>query len=318
MKGNIQPQRGAALLAAMVTVALVATLASAALWLHWRQVEIEGAERARAQTQWLMTGALDWTRLILAEDARTSSVIDHLGEPWAIPVQESRLSTFLSQDHQWREGDPDVFLSGRITDAQARLNLTSIASGQQIDTPVLAAWVRLFQRLNLPLSELDALSQRWIQAYAAAHSTELSSQKNTAPAPLLPDRVEQLVWLGLSPATLEVLKPYIAILPKATPVNLNTASEVVLESIIPGLDIADARRLIQQRALHPWENLQDIKPLLTSTQALRLDNRLHDVKSSYFEIHGRLRIERVVRDNIALVERQSMQVHGHCFWQGWA
>ena len=34
-------QRGAALLTAMLTVALVATLASAALWQQWRQVEIE-------------------------------------------------------------------------------------------------------------------------------------------------------------------------------------------------------------------------------------------------------------------------------------
>jgi general secretion pathway protein K len=44
-----QDQRGAALLTAMLTVALVATLASAALWQQWRQVEIEIAERGRSQ-----------------------------------------------------------------------------------------------------------------------------------------------------------------------------------------------------------------------------------------------------------------------------
>ena len=76
-----QRQSGAALLAALLTVALVASLASAALWLQWRQVEIEIAERGRAQTQWLLTGAFDWTRLILAEDARSAQNIDHLGEP---------------------------------------------------------------------------------------------------------------------------------------------------------------------------------------------------------------------------------------------
>ena len=40
-------QCGAALLAAMLTVTLVATLASAAMWQQWRSTEVEAAERAR-------------------------------------------------------------------------------------------------------------------------------------------------------------------------------------------------------------------------------------------------------------------------------
>jgi len=166
-----QPQRGAALLAAMVTVALVAALTSAALWLQWRQIDIESAERGRAQTQWLLTGAFDWTRLILSEDARSAQNVDHLGEPWAIPVQESKLSTFLSQDHQWREGDPDVYLSGQITDAQSRLNLGSLTANDTTNPTATAAWVRLFARLNLPMGELDLLLRRWPQALAAAQGT---------------------------------------------------------------------------------------------------------------------------------------------------
>ena len=46
-------QHGAALLSAMLTVALVASLAAAALWTQWRQVEVEIAERGRAQNLWL-------------------------------------------------------------------------------------------------------------------------------------------------------------------------------------------------------------------------------------------------------------------------
>ena len=38
------PERGAALLAAMLTVALVASLAAGALWQQWRSVEIETAD----------------------------------------------------------------------------------------------------------------------------------------------------------------------------------------------------------------------------------------------------------------------------------
>ena len=42
-------QYGAALLAAMLTVSLVATFATAALWNQWRSVEVEAADRARVQ-----------------------------------------------------------------------------------------------------------------------------------------------------------------------------------------------------------------------------------------------------------------------------
>ena len=40
-------QRGAALLAAMLTVTLVATLAAAAAWQQWREIEVERSERVR-------------------------------------------------------------------------------------------------------------------------------------------------------------------------------------------------------------------------------------------------------------------------------
>src|SRR5205085_8977021 len=99
-------QRGAALLIAMLTVALVATLAAASLWQQWRSVEVETAERARVQSGWILTAALDWARLILREDARAGGA-DHLAEPWAVPLQEARLSTFLAADRN-NTADADV------------------------------------------------------------------------------------------------------------------------------------------------------------------------------------------------------------------
>ena len=58
-------QRGAALLMAMLVVVLVSTFAAASLWQQWRTVEVETAERARIQSAWILTGALDWARLLL-------------------------------------------------------------------------------------------------------------------------------------------------------------------------------------------------------------------------------------------------------------
>src|SRR3989442_3133622 len=99
-------QAGAALLAAMLTVTLVATFAAASLWQQWRSVEVEAAERSRVQSSWILTGALDWARLILREDARAGGA-DHLAEPWAVPLQEARLSTFLAADRN-NNADSDI------------------------------------------------------------------------------------------------------------------------------------------------------------------------------------------------------------------
>ena len=108
---------------ALLTVSLVATLASAALWQQRRHVAVESAERDRVQAAWVLTGALDWARLILREDARSNQNNgngDHLAEPWAIGLAEARLSSFLAADRQQAlPDDLDAFLSGRIDDQQA-------------------------------------------------------------------------------------------------------------------------------------------------------------------------------------------------------
>ena len=73
MKRQRHSSRGAALLAAMLMVSLVAMLAAGAAWQQWRTVEVESTERQHAQAQWLLLGALDWARVILREDARSGN-----------------------------------------------------------------------------------------------------------------------------------------------------------------------------------------------------------------------------------------------------
>src|SRR5689334_6315146 len=130
-------QRGAALLTAMIIVTLVATLAASMVWQQWRAVQVESAERARTQSAWILAGALDWARLILREDARNGGA-DHLGEPWAVPLAEARLSTFLASDKDNTDDAPDAFLSGAITDAQGRYNLTNLIGANKVEPSELA------------------------------------------------------------------------------------------------------------------------------------------------------------------------------------
>ena len=150
--------RGAAILAAMLTVTLVATFAAAAMWQQWRGVEVEAAERSRAQSAWVLTGALDWSRLILREDARSGGA-DHLAEPWAVPLQEARLSTFLAADRSaGTDSDTEnAFLSGQIIDLQSLLNVNNLLESGRISEPGLRSFARLFELLGLPLRAAGAL-----------------------------------------------------------------------------------------------------------------------------------------------------------------
>lgn len=298
-------QRGAALLSAMLTVALVTTLASAALWQQWRQVEIETAERGRSQTSWMMTGALDWTRLILREDAISAqgAGVDHLGEPWALPVQESKLSTFLSQDQQWHEGDAEVFLSGQITDAQSRMNVMNLVEDGKLSPSAMAQFVTLFERLQLPQSELQALASQLL----ATASAQAAPQPNSGKGPLAPQQTAQLAWMGIRPATLAALQAHITLLPEATPVNLNTASAEVLSASLSGFDMASARQAVALRERAPWTSLNAAREAL-GPAGLQLNEKQHSVQSRYFEVLGRMRIDNVVQQERALVRRDGSQV----------
>ena len=235
-------QRGAALLVALIIVTLVVTLAASMVWQQWRAVQVEAAERARTQSLWILQGALDWARLILREDARSGRPTA-LTEPWATPLAEARLSTFLAADKDNNAEDgPEAFLSGSITDAQARFNLTNLLDpGGKVAQADLEALERLCQTIGVSESVASRIATGLRDAQAAGGSP------GSGTAPLRPRSLAQLTWLGVDAATIASLEPYVTLLPRRTPVNANTAPREVLAAVIKGLDLATAERLVQMR-----------------------------------------------------------------------
>jgi general secretion pathway protein K len=298
--------RGAALLAAMLTVTLVASFAATALWQQWRAVEIETAERARVQAAWILIGALDWARLILREDARSGGV-DYLSEPWAVPLQEARLSSFLAADKSNTGGTTaeeqlDVFLSGQIEDMQSRLNVLNLADAAKVSAPDVRNFARLFDLLGLPQNELLRLAENL--RFASDTSPD---NRSGAFAPLMPQRVEQLAWLGLSASTIARIKPFVCVLPVRTPVNLNTASAEVIYASIPGLDMSQAQRMVDERTRSHFRTLDDAGKLISEI-AGRVNEGHHSVATRFFEVRGRLRLEAAVIEERSLLQRDGLDV----------
>jgi general secretion pathway protein K len=302
-----RPQRGVALLLAMIVVALVTAAAAAMVWQQERAVAVEGAERARAQSAWILNGALDWARLILREDeraARGGSPVDSLDEPWAQPLAEARLSSFLAADRDNNaDSGPEAFISGAIEDAQSRFNLRGVVDGAgQVDVAQLAALTRLVELAGAPA---DAAT-RLVQALRGSELGPGPAASGQPASALRPTRWRELGWFGIDEATLERLAPYVDLLPQPTTVNVNTAPREVLAAVVEQLDLGGAERIVQQRQRQPFRSLEALQPLLPPglvPNPLRLA-----VASQHFHVAGRLRLEQRVLEERSLVQRRDGRV----------
>lgn len=298
-------QRGAALLLAMVILTLVVTLSASMVWQQTRAVQVESAERARAQAAWILNGALDWARLILSEDQRAGRErgqdYDALDEPWATPLAEARLSTFLAADRDnTLDSGPEAFLSGAIVDAQARWNLRNLvgSDGQPVAAEQ-AALARLVRLAGLPDDTTARITQALGQAWGAPGETDATDPP--ADRVLAPTRLEDLAWAGIEPVLLARLAPWVDLLPVRTPVNVNTAPREVLVAAIDNLDLGGAERLVQARQRQPFRTLDEVRAQLG--EAVLVPTRL-SVVSRHFEIMGRLRLDDRVLEERSLVQRR--------------
>ena len=191
------------------------------------------------------------------------------------------------------EGDnslgDQVLLSGRIQDLQARLNVTNLLNGDQLDPKTVLMFERLFNALGLDPGQVQGLTQGL-----------LAAQRQGSTAPLMPQRVAQLTWLGLPAATVQTLSPYITVLPVRSLINLNTASAPVLFASVPGLSLSDAQRLVQQRERQHWASLAAFQTALGRPVSLEGS---HSVHTRYFEVLGQLRMPHTTLQERSLVQR---------------
>ena len=291
--------RGAALLIAMSLLVLVTTLAAGMVWQQHRAIQVEAAERSRTQSAWILNGALDWARLILREDARSGGPTA-LSEPWATPLAEARLSTFLAadKDHNSSDADsgPDAFLSGSIVDLQSRYNLRNLVDGNKIVETELPILQRLCEAAGAPTDTAARIAEGLRAAWAGG-DTQGSG------VPLAPRTVTQLQWLGIDPAVLERLQNFVVLLPIRTTVNINTADAEVIAAVTPGLDPGAAQALVQTRQRGAYKTVE-----MAKNQAKLLDPKNVGVTSNYFEVRGKLRLDERALEERSIVERRGLDI----------
>lgn len=307
-------QRGAAVVTALLMVTLAVVIVSGMLWRQQVQIRSIENQRLTAQAAWIERAAVDWARLILRDDQRRSNV-DYLGEPWSVPVAETRLSDFLGAGLRTDQAGETSFLSGRIVDAQARFNLNNLyiwnASGTgrvvEIDLPSLQVYRRLLQTLGMNPSLAEPTAQYLVRAARGASS-------DGQPVPRPPDTAADLLAIpGYNPEMVAALDPFIVFLPERTGINANTAEPEVLAAAIENLPLDRARELVRQRDRNYFRNTADISLQLRAVapQAGTTAGEALEVRTHYFLVYGLVRHERARRLQVSLVQRAPMLGSGN-------
>lgn len=293
-------QKGAALLAAMLVVTTVATLAATAVAWQTKHVEIQIAERSRAQALWLLRGAMDWSRLLLRQDAQSKDGVDHLAEPWAVPLQETKITSFISADNGVQQADAsadmsEAFLAGQMQDLQSKINLAQLKA-VDVQSKESNPVQRLFALLGLPQREYQLL----LQAIAMTQKPEADPQRL-----LEPRSIDDLQWYGLSASSLHTLRSHAYWHEGESKVNLNTASALVIQAASEGISAAQAIALVNARRQQHFANLLDAQKVL---EGMSLSSEVFTVGSGNFQAQGWVRMDGIALSLTAQLSRNGSTV----------
>ena len=291
VSARFQPQHGAAVIMAMLIVAIVAMVVSGVFYRQGVMARTIENTSAASQVNWLMVGAIDWVRVILKEDARATAT-DHLAEPWAVPLAQTRLNN--------DEREP-AWLTGAIQDAQSRFNLRNLVGGQEPVTTEVAALERLLEILGEDKRYADAVAALLQQSFNG-------TAMDAAVVRVLPGVVQDLeVSDPKLQAILNLLKPYVTILPDSTPVNVNTAPAEVLAARFENLSLVDARRLVASRDSATFKDVTDALTRLGDVQPKVAAGSI-DVSTRFFILDGMVEFGRARLHEQALLRRASGHV----------
>ena len=296
--GRARHSRGVALVTAMLVAALAAAVAAtlASSQSQWmRSVELR---RAQVQAQAIVLAGLDWSRQAILDDTRNAAAIDHRAEPWAMPLPPTPL-----------EGGS---VEGRIIDAQGLINLNNLAFGGDLATAERGRLARLFAAQGITERSVDQLVARLAPpAPEAAAGTPSAAAR--APNKGLTRSAEIVDVPGVGYEGFARLAPSITALPTATPLNVNTASDEVLASALPGLGAEGLAALVADRARKPYASIADFRNRLPQPLPGLEDHALA-VKSDYFIVTVRARQAETLAQGRALMRRRTGELP-QVIWQ---
>jgi general secretion pathway protein K len=252
---SLRPQRGTAVIIAMLVLALAVAGAAAMLERQDLDARALQSQRDYEQARWMLRGGMHWARSILAEDARTGTS-DHQRELWAsgLPPTDVQLGS----------------LAGEIRDEQGLFNLNNLLRGGKPDPLQIATLGRLLGAIGLTPELAGAIGARIDPKRPLADVGELAGVG------------------GLDANALGRLRRYATALPRPTAVNVNTAPAEVLAAMVEGLALSEAQALARRLAVEPVGSREAFQALLRPNLRPNLEGIA--ASSQFFVVQGRAKV----------------------------
>lgn len=296
---RIKQQLGVALISVLLMVTIISIVLASMFYRHQLDITRASHSLVSEQAVLLALSAENWVRQLLLEDSIKNDT-DNLFEAWALPIPQMNV-----------EGGQ---LSGCVIDQQGLFNINNLmiyASRQQITDELEGkqhGTVSLLQRVFSDLAysnpnERIAVVADWldfdgtINAYGGVEDGQylLDTPARLAGNQALSSIDELSSLSGFSVLEMPVLKTKLTALPKATPINVNTAPIEILESLVDGLDQYIVEDVVISR---PFSDIAEFYQLLstllhpTTEEQLRasLPEAMVSVKSEFFQLKSKVEL----------------------------
>ncbi|WP_312591491.1 type II secretion system minor pseudopilin GspK [Stutzerimonas nitrititolerans] len=243
----MKAQRGVALITVLLVVAVVTVVCASMIARQQLSIRATSNQLQARQAWHYGLGGEALAQSILRRDLRTTlesgaaqAPVDHLFEPWALPQPPFEIE----------QGRIQV----RIEDLAGRFNLNSLVQNQQPNAAAQAQFRRLLQRLDItePYAEqlvdwLDADQRPSGEQGAEDNAYLLLEPPYRTADRSLGDLSELRLLLNMRDDHFQRLAPYVTTLPADVPLNVNTASALVLSTLGDNLSLSTGQAMVQAR-----------------------------------------------------------------------
>ncbi len=182
--------------------------------------------------------------------AKSGQNFTALNQPWATPMINYPVAN-------------NMFLSGIVTDEDSKLNLNQLAANGTPDLHRVGQLEKLFTLLGLPIAVIPAI-EVWVSGTgssqpppAGAYASQIPPYRpHGAPMDVLSE-LHQV--MGMTESQYQALEPYVTAESDGV-VNLNTATEPVLESLDPSMTPQIAGAIISARPFTTMQAASQVIP----------------------------------------------------------
>lgn len=306
-----------AIIAALLVVAAVTTIAAALMQRQTGYVRAVQTAQTRAALQAALFGGLKRAQQRLRDDglhdARTVP-----GGLWAKPIADTRLAMVI---HGQRQGP---VVTGRLEDEQGKFNLSNLVSDGMISEDGVLQLRTLCSLVEVDPNVADNIARRLLASWPVTSMADTSASGSAATPPMAsqahapsPRNLDDLRGVqGLDDDAIARLRPHVTLLPSVTLININTATAEVMAATLPAIGLDRARTLAAQRDGGQWFlNERDFFNRLNMPEISRNDVRV-TIQSDWFLYTAAARLAQAIMPMHALLARDGQNIYTVWYREG--